>query len=45
MPGAINMKVGKVTVFALKNAFRRKIVAILAIVGISVAITMQVTIK
>ncbi|MBY9000136.1 MAG: ABC transporter permease [Candidatus Heimdallarchaeota archaeon] len=39
------MKIGKVTIFAFKNAFRRKIVAILAIVGISVAITMQVTIN
>ncbi|NPD87688.1 MAG: ABC transporter permease [Asgard group archaeon] len=39
------MKIGKVTMFAFKNAFRRKIVAILAIVGISVAITMQVTIN
>ena len=39
------MKVGKVTWFAFKNAFRRKIVAILAIVGISIAITMQVTIN
>ncbi|MHA1203189.1 MAG: ABC transporter permease [Candidatus Heimdallarchaeaceae archaeon] len=39
------MKIGKVTVFAFKNAFRRKIVAVLAIVGISVAITMQVTIS
>ncbi len=39
------MKVGKVTWFAFRNAFRRKIVAILAIVGISIAITMQVTIN
>ncbi len=39
------MKIGKITWFAFKNAFRRKIVAILAIVGISVAITMQVTIN
>ncbi|MHA1198025.1 MAG: ABC transporter permease [Candidatus Heimdallarchaeaceae archaeon] len=39
------MKIGKVTWFAFKNAFRRKIVAILAIVGISIAITMQVTIN
>lgn len=39
------MKIGKVTMFAFKNAFRRKIVAVLAIVGISVAITMQVTIN
>ena len=39
------MKIGKVTMFAFKNAFRRKIVAFLAIVGISVAITMQVTIN
>ena len=37
--------IGKITWFAFKNAFRRKIVAILAIVGISVAITMQVTIN
>jgi putative ABC transport system permease protein len=39
------MKIGKVTWFAFKNAFRRKIVAILAIVGIAIAITMQVTIN
>ncbi len=39
------MKIGKVTVFAFKNAFRRKIVAILAITGITIAITMQVTIN
>jgi len=39
------MKIGKVTIFAFKNAFRRKIVAILAIVGISIAISMQVTIN
>ncbi|MCE7743448.1 MAG: hypothetical protein GOP50_13435, partial [Candidatus Heimdallarchaeota archaeon] len=39
------MKIGKVTWFAFRNAFRRKIVAILAIVGISIAITMQVTIN
>ena len=39
------MKIGKVTMFAFKNAFRRKIVAVLAIAGISVAITMQVTIN
>ena len=39
------MKIGKITWFAFRNAFRRKIVAILAIVGISIAITMQVTIN
>ncbi len=39
------MKIGKVTWFAFKNAFRRKIVAILAITGITIAITMQVTIN
>lgn len=39
------MKILKLTGFAFKNAFRRKIVAALAIIGIAVAITMQVTIN
>ncbi len=39
------MKIIKLTGFAFKNAFRRKIVAALAIIGIAVAITMQVTIN